>query len=140
MRTRPARLRDPAQSDHGDRGDRGQVSVEFLGILPLILLVLIVLWECVLAGYTYTQAGHAADQGAHKGATAAEGTREAACRNGARSSLGASWQDSAGIRCGDAHGNGLYEAEVELEVPVLFPGLASFPVPIRGRAAVAKEG
>ncbi|MEU1819831.1 TadE/TadG family type IV pilus assembly protein [Streptomyces roseifaciens] len=140
MRTRPARLRDPAQGGRGDRGDRGQVSVEFLGILPLILLVLILLWECVLAGYTYTQAGHAADQGAHRGATAAEGTREAACRNGARNSLGASWQDSAGIRCGDAYGNGLYEAEVELEVPVLFPGFASFPVPIKGRAAVAKEG
>ncbi|QLE76233.1 pilus assembly protein [Streptomyces rectiverticillatus] len=141
---RPARLRAPANGERGGdrRGDRGQVSVEFLGILPLILLVLIFLWECVLAGYTYTQAGHAADRGAHMGATAAEGTREAACRNGARSSLGASWQDSAGIRCGDAYGNGngLYEAEVELEVPVLFPGLASFPVPIRGRAAVAKEG
>ncbi|CAM5423017.1 TadE/TadG family type IV pilus assembly protein [Streptomyces abikoensis] len=134
MKTPPKRLRDAAN------GDRGQVSVEFLGILPLILLVLITLWECVLAGYTYTQAGHAADRGARSGATAPEGTREPACRAAARNSLGASWQGSAGIRCGDDAGNGLYKAEVELEVPVLFPGLASFPVPVRGTAAVAKEG
>ncbi|MGK5547286.1 TadE/TadG family type IV pilus assembly protein [Streptomyces sp. URMC 127] len=124
----------------GRRADRGQVAVEFLGVLPLILLLLILLWECVLAGYTYTQAGHAADRGAHQGAIASEGTRETACRGAVLGGLEPSWRDGAGIRCRDDVGSGLYEAEVELEVPVLFPGLASFPVPIRGRAAVAKEG
>ncbi|MFF7728216.1 TadE/TadG family type IV pilus assembly protein [Streptomyces sp. NPDC008001] len=122
------------------RGDHGQVSVEFLGILPLIILVLLALWECALAGYTYTLAGDAADKGARRGAVATAGRESGACRDAALKSLSGDWRDSASVTCHDDFGTGLYRAKVELEVPVIFPGLGGFPFTVTGEAAAAREG
>ncbi|MFI9721720.1 TadE/TadG family type IV pilus assembly protein [Streptomyces sp. NPDC052396] len=119
--------------------DRGQTSVEFLGLLPLILLVLAVLWECVLAGYTYTLAGDAADRGARQGAAALPSGDQAACRQAALDKLGDSWR--AGAEAPECHPDGpdLYRARVTLKVPVLFPALGSFPLPVTGEASAARE-
>ncbi|MDX6353297.1 MAG: pilus assembly protein CpaE, partial [Streptomyces sp.] len=38
------------------RGDRGQVTLETLGMTPIILITLILVWQAVLAGYTFTLA------------------------------------------------------------------------------------
>ncbi|MCF3105637.1 pilus assembly protein [Streptomyces roseoverticillatus] len=120
--------------------DHGQVSVEFLGILPLIILVLLALWECALAGYTYTLAGDAADKGARKGAVARAGRESGVCRDAALNSLSGDWRDSAAVTCHDDFGPGLYRAKVELEVPVVFPGLGGLGFTVTGEAAAAKEG
>ncbi|MEV5505798.1 TadE/TadG family type IV pilus assembly protein [Streptomyces orinoci] len=119
--------------------DRGQTSVEFLGLLPLILLVLAILWECVLAGYTYTLAGDAADRGARQGAAAEPDGDQAACRQAALAKLGDAWR--AGAQPPDCHPDGpdLYRARVTLKVPVLFPALGQFPLTVSGEASAARE-
>ncbi|MFF7699871.1 TadE/TadG family type IV pilus assembly protein [Streptomyces lydicus] len=116
--------------------DRGQVSVEFMGLLPLILLVLVLLWQCVLVGYTYSLAAHAADRGA-RAATATEGGGEGACRSAAEEQLPSAWRAGATTSCvPDA---GLWKATVDLGVPVLFPGAGAFPGKVTGTAGAAKE-
>ncbi|TGA92662.1 pilus assembly protein [Streptomyces palmae] len=124
------------RGDRGERGDRGQVTVEFLGVIPLILVVLIVVWQCVLAGYTYSLAGNAADEGARAGA-AAETGGAAACADAAREDLPSAWQDSVSTECREE--GGLFKATVRVKVPVLFPGAADFPWTVTGTAGAAKE-
>ncbi|MGW7361857.1 TadE family protein [Streptomyces sp. NPDC054841] len=127
---------------HGRSGrrerDRGQVAVEFVGLFPLIIIVCVLLWQCALLGYTYILAGNAADEGARTGAVAAW-QRDQKCRETVESQLG-SWLDGSDINC---HGNGfdgLYKADVELKVPILFPGTVSFPFTVKGEAAFVEEG
>ncbi|MFC8510189.1 TadE/TadG family type IV pilus assembly protein [Streptomyces sp. NPDC057411] len=114
------------------RDDRGQVAVEFVGMLPLILLTLVLLWQCVLIGYTYTLAGNAADEAARAYAVG-DDCREAALRN-----LDGAWASGAGADCG--HDDGLAHARVRLRVPVLFPGVGSFPFDVTGEAGAVWEG
>ncbi|KUJ66085.1 septum formation initiator [Streptomyces albus subsp. albus] len=125
------------RGERGPRGDRGQVTVEFLGVIPLILVVLIVIWQCVLAGYTYSLAGNAADQGARAGA-AAETGGAAACARAAREDLPSAWRESASTECREE--GGLFKATVRVKVPVLFPGAADFPWTVSGTAGAVKEG
>ncbi|MET9105114.1 TadE/TadG family type IV pilus assembly protein [Streptomyces zhihengii] len=120
----------------GRLGDRGQVAVEFLGMLPLIAAVCVILWQSALLGYTYILAGDAADSAAREGAVGLAG--QAQCQAAAREDLG-TWREGASVSCGSAAG-GLYEAEVELKVPVLFPGFVSFPFHVTGHAATVEEG
>ncbi|WP_086827365.1 TadE/TadG family type IV pilus assembly protein [Streptomyces sp. NRRL B-24572] len=111
--------------------DRGQVAVEFLGMVPLILLTLALLWQVVLVGYTYTLAGNAADEGARAQAVGED------CDSAARKHLDSAW--SAEVNC-SSPGDGMSYAEVELQVPVLVPGLGGL-FPVRGKAgAVDEEG
>ncbi|MET8724258.1 MULTISPECIES: TadE/TadG family type IV pilus assembly protein [Streptomyces] len=117
--------------------DEGQVSIEFLGMTPLILLTLVLMWQAVLVGYTFTLAGNAADEAVRAGTAAAPGgAREAACSAAGRKDLSAAWRANAAVRCG---GSGYVTADVSLKVPVLFPGLASFPFTVHGHAGAVEE-
>ncbi|MFF4156491.1 P-loop NTPase [Streptomyces sp. NPDC001678] len=116
----------------GDRfGDRGQVAVEFVGILPLILVALAVVWQCVLVGYSYSLAGHAADKGARAGAVGRD------CAAAARADMPKSWHTEPS--CGPGPAAGVYSASVRVKVPVLFPGAADWPWTVESTAGVARE-
>ncbi|PAM99670.1 septum formation initiator [Streptomyces sp. Alain-F2R5] len=117
--------------------DSGQVTVEFLGMLPTIIVTLVVLWQLVLVGYTFTLAGNAADE-AVRAATAAErGARQGACEEAGRDKLPGAWDGGAGVDCGTA--GGFVTADVEIRVPILFPGTVSFPFDVRGHAGAVEE-
>ncbi|MEU1373503.1 P-loop NTPase [Streptomyces triculaminicus] len=110
-------------------GDRGQMAVEFAGILPLILVALAVVWQCVLVGYSFSLAGHAADKAARAGAVGRD------CAAAARSDLPGAWRGEP--RCGPD--GAVYRASVRLRVPVLFPGSVDWPWPVESTAGVARE-
>ncbi|MFC4032719.1 CpaE family protein [Streptomyces polygonati] len=114
------------------RGDRGQVTLEALGMTPIILITLILVWQAVLAGYTFTLAGNAADQAAR---AAAVGHDAGAA---ATSDLPGAWADGADIGPPD-HSDGQVSVTVGLRVPVLFPGAISFPVTVHGHASTPDE-
>ncbi|CAL9297762.1 hypothetical protein SUDANB180_04804 [Streptomyces sp. enrichment culture] len=118
-------------------GDRGQVSVELLGMTPLILLTLVLMWQAVLVGYTFTLAGNAADEAA-RAATAAPrgGARQAACAEAGLRHLPGAWRGAASVRCGTS---GYVTADVSVKVPVLFPGVISFPATVHGHAGAVEE-
>ena len=117
-------------------GDRGQVTLETLGMTPIILVTLILVWQAVLAGYTFTLAGDAADAAAR--AAAVSDSPQAAGDAAARSDLPGAWTDGAEV---DAHSNddGTVEATVTLHVPVLFPGAINFWLPVHGHAKTVDE-
>ncbi|WP_059013146.1 TadE/TadG family type IV pilus assembly protein [Streptomyces specialis] len=119
----------------GPRRDRGAVLVEFAGIFPLILVMLAMIWQCVLIGYTFSLAGNAADEGARAGA-GADGDAEAACEAAATAHLPAAWE--ADVSC-PLVGN-VRRAEIDLRVPVLFPGAFNLPLTVSGSAGAAEEG
>lgn len=116
-------------------GDRGQVTVEFLGMTPTILVTLVVLWQLVLVGYTYTLAGNAADEAVRAG-TASRGDAQGACRREGERTLPSAWQRT--ISCGPGAA-GYFTADVDLKVPVLFPGTVDFPFRVRGHAGAVQE-
>ncbi|MGQ4728027.1 TadE family protein [Streptomyces sp. Ju416(a)] len=129
------RGRITALRDRGGR-DRGQTAVEFLGMTPFIILIMLVLWECALIGYTFSLAGNAADVGARKG-SGAEFAPDMACEQGALKDLPGAWRRAADVDCGG--GSSLYEATVELKVPVLVPGLFDLDTKIKGTAGSPRE-
>ncbi|MFE1325058.1 pilus assembly protein [Streptomyces sp. NPDC058741] len=103
---------------------------------PTIIVTLIALWQAVLIGYTFTLAGNAADEAVRAGTAAEPGARAAACREAGLEHLSGAWRSGAEVTCG---GSGYVTADVTLEVPVLFPGTLSFPVPVRGHAGAVEE-
>ncbi|MFI0737165.1 CpaE family protein [Streptomyces sp. NPDC021100] len=111
-------------------GDRGQVAVEFAGIFPMILVALAVVWQCVLVGYTYSLAGHAADRAARAGAVGRD------CAEAARADLPGEWRTGS-IDCGRE--GDVYKATVKLKVPVLVPDAVDWPWAVSGTAGVARE-
>ncbi|SHK68511.1 AAA family ATPase [Actinacidiphila paucisporea] len=117
-------------------GDRGQVTLETLGMTPIILVTLILVWQAVLAGYTFTLAGDAADAAAR--AAAVSDSPRAAGDEAARSDLPGAWSGDAKV---DAQSNfdGTVEATVTLHVPVLFPGVINFWLPVHGHAKTVDE-
>ncbi|WP_411077106.1 TadE family protein [Streptomyces sp. cmx-10-25] len=115
--------------------DRGQLSVEFTGTFPLILLTLAVLWQCTLVGYTFILAGNAADRGVR---AAAASNDMGDCQSVGREDLPQKWRGAARISCVEE--GELVKAEVSVDVPILFPGGPSLPIPVRAHAAAAKEG
>ncbi|QCR49296.1 TadE/TadG family type IV pilus assembly protein [Streptomyces sp. SGAir0924] len=117
--------------------DSGQVTVEFLGMLPTIIVTLVVLWQLVLVGYTFTLAGNAADEAARAATAAERGARQGACEEAGRDKLPGAWEGGAGVDCGTA--GGFVTADVEIRVPVLFPGTVSFPFDVRGHAGAVEE-
>ncbi|WP_329175223.1 AAA family ATPase [Streptomyces sp. NBC_01477] len=116
-------------------GDRGQVTLETLGMTPIILVTLILVWQAVLAGYTFTLAGNAADEAARAAAVAedAGGAGEAA----AKSDLPDAWSGDAQVDV--TRGGGTIDAKVTLKVPVLFPGAIDFPFHVTGHARTVDE-
>ncbi|MGW4286482.1 TadE family protein [Streptomyces sp. NPDC004673] len=119
------------------RQDRGQVAIEFLGMTPLIVLTLVLMWQCVLVGYAFTLAGNAADEGVRAATAAPRGARAGACRTAALEDLSGEWRSGATVtRCG---GTGFVTADVDLRVPVLFPGSIDFPVTVHGHAGAVEE-
>ncbi|KRV47003.1 septum formation initiator [Wenjunlia vitaminophila] len=126
-----ARGRSGRKRGPGRFGDRGQASLEFLGMVPTILVVLALVWQCVLIGYTFTLAGNAADKAARSAATGHS------CAGGGTEDLPGAWQDGADITC--AESDGMVTASVNLRVPALFPGVASFPLTLSASAGAAKE-
>ncbi|WP_327184861.1 TadE/TadG family type IV pilus assembly protein [Streptomyces sp. NBC_01334] len=116
--------------------DRGQVTIEFLGMTPLIIVTLVVVWQFVLVGYTFTLAGHAADEAVRAGTAAPPGERLAACRQAGLDNLGDAWKGNAVVDCG---GSGFVTADVSLKVPVLFPGTIDFPFTVHGHAGAVEE-
>jgi hypothetical protein len=119
------------------RSDSGQVAVEFLGMTPTIVITLVLLWQCVLLGYTYTLAGNAADEAVRAATAANRGNRAAACQQAGLDKLSDAWRDGAHVGCGTS--NGYVTADVRLKVPVLFPGLVGFPIPVAGHAGAVEE-
>ncbi|WP_405586835.1 CpaE family protein [Streptomyces sp. NBC_01190] len=113
------------------RGDRGQVTLETLGMTPLILITLILVWQAVLAGYTFTLAGNAADEAA-RAAAVGQDARAAATRD-----IPGAW-NVAEFSAGPT-GDGQVDATVGLKVPVLFPGAIDFPLTVHGHARTVDE-
>lgn len=131
------RGRKPRREQRAERaiergGDRGQVTLETLGMTPIILITLILVWQAVLAGYTFTLAGNAADQAARAAAVGESGS------DAGLSDIPSAWRGDADVEAGPA-GDGQVEANVRLKVPVLFPGLIDFPVTIHGHAKTLDE-
>jgi pilus assembly protein CpaE len=116
-------------------GDRGQVTLETLGMTPLILITLILVWQAILAGYTFTLAGNAADEAARAAAVAED--PQAAGSEAAKSDLPGAWSDDADVSV--APGNGTVDVTVTLKVPVLFPGAIDFPFHVHGHAKTVDE-
>ncbi|MFI9099584.1 CpaE family protein [Streptomyces fildesensis] len=111
------------------RDDRGQVILETLGMTPVILITLILVWQAVLAGYTFTLAGHAADEAARAAAVGQDA--EAA----AQRDLPGAWNGTTTVDRGD----GKVTVTVNLKVPVLFPGAIDFPLTVHGHASTVDE-
>ncbi|MFI1097163.1 CpaE family protein [Streptomyces sp. NPDC020917] len=113
-------------------GDRGQIALETLGMTPIILVTLILVWQAVLAGYTFTLAGDAADKAARAAAVGGD------ARAAAASDLPGAWADS--LNGPDvSRADGTVEVELSIKVPVLFPGVMDFWVPVHGHARTVDE-
>lgn len=117
------------RGERGGQGDRGQVTLETLGMTPIILVTLILIWQAVLAGYTFTLAGNAADEAAR-----AQAVRKDA-RAAAQQDLPGAW-DMTSFDAGSA--GGMATANVGLKVPVLFPGI-NFGLTVTGHASAVDE-
>lgn len=111
------------------RDDRGQVILETLGMTPVILITLILVWQAVLAGYTFTLAGHAADEAA-RAAAVGQDAEAAADRD-----LPSAWNGTTSVE----RGGGRVTVTVSLKVPVLFPGAIDFPLTVHGHASTVDE-
>ncbi|SEN55790.1 pilus assembly protein CpaE [Actinacidiphila rubida] len=113
-------------------GDRGQVTLETLGMTPVILVTLILVWQAVLAGYTFTLAGNAADKAAR--AAAVGNDARAAATSDLPSAWAGSLRDFSVTRA-----DGTVEVDFTIRVPVLFPGAIDFPLPVHGHAGTVDE-
>ncbi|MFF7855440.1 pilus assembly protein [Streptomyces sp. NPDC007904] len=131
------RMTAPRRARDRHARDRGQVTIEFLGMTPTILVTLVVLWQLVLVGYTFTLAGNAADEAVRAGTAAAPGARQGACQEAGLDKLSDAWQGGASVNCATA--GGFVTADVQLNVPVLFPGTVSFPFEVEGHAGAVEE-
>ncbi|MET9557339.1 TadE family protein [Streptomyces sp. NPDC006645] len=119
------------------RDDRGQAAVEFTGVIPLILVTAVLLWQAAMIGYTFSLAGNAADEAVRAGTVAeAPRTRTDACREAGEKNLPEAW--SADIHCQED--GDLVKAEVDLDIPFLFPGSINIPfTSVPGRSAAVRE-
>ncbi|MEU0985367.1 TadE family protein [Streptomyces sp. NPDC005953] len=111
--------------------DRGQAAVEFTGTIPLILVTIVLMWQAALTGYTFVLAGNATDEAVRAGVVGGEG----ACQAAGKAHLPSAWQGPS-FSCGDS--GDYYRATVNLDVPLLFPGV-SFSVTVPGEAAAPRE-
>jgi pilus assembly protein CpaE len=108
-------------------GQAGQVAIEMMGLTLLIGIIGLLLWQMVLAGFTYVLAGHAAREGARE--LAVGGGVESA----AEDDVLPAWRDHMEVD------EGRDWVEVTLRVPALVPGIAS-NMRISVRAGTVIEG
>ena len=125
-------MQEPARRRKRRGKDDGQVTFEFLGLLPWILFVLLLMWQSVLLGATFISVGHAANEAAHAAALGKSAEKIAAAAK-ERMPWGA---DEVEV---------LYEegdnyVAVEIELPLLIPGVFAAPWPIQSEARVVHEG
>jgi hypothetical protein len=104
---------------------------------PTIIVTLVVLWQLVLVGYTFTLAGNAADEAVRAGTAAAPGVRGGACEQAGLDKLSDAWRGNATVNCTTA--GGYVTSDVNLKVPVLFPGTIAFPFEVKGHAGAVEE-
>jgi pilus assembly protein CpaE len=129
--TLPAARGKRQRRDRAEKGDRGQVTLETLGMTPVILITLLLIWQAVLAGYTFTLAGNAADEAARAAAVGADSNAAGL------DDLPSAWRDAAKV--GAPHrADGQVEVTVTLKMPLLVPGIGDF-VPISGHAKTLDE-
>ncbi|MFI9721716.1 pilus assembly protein [Streptomyces sp. NPDC052396] len=95
----------------------------------MVLVALAVVWQCVLVGYTYSLAGHAADRGARAQATGRD------CRAAVRADLPADWPGRP--RC--EQDGASYKTVVVLKVPLMLPGHINWPWPVRSSYTVTRD-
>ncbi|WSV72469.1 pilus assembly protein [Streptomyces sp. NBC_01012] len=109
-------------------------------MVPIILVTLVLLWQAVLVGYTFTLASGAADEGVRKAVASGAWDRHSRCRDAVYERLPNAWEGPADVsRCGYEE-NDMVKATITLKAPVLFPGFASLPIPVRATAGAAAEG
>lgn len=108
------------------RAEAGQVAVEAAGMAGLVMVIALLLWQAVLAGYTFVLAGHSAREGARQFAVGKPA--EAA----ARQDLPGAWREGMRVSEGDNY------VEVSLSVPALVPGLDT-PARVSTRAGTVVE-
>ena len=112
------------------RGESGQVAAETVAIAFLVLTIFLAIWQCVLYGYSYQLAGHAAVEGARKLAVGSP-VEPAVYRD-----LPAAWRDPGDVSVavgGDT-------VTVTLRVPTVIPGLTSSgPLRVSARAGTVAE-
>lgn len=130
------------------RSESGQVAVDAVGTTMLLAVVVLVLWEVVLAGFTYVLGQHAAGETAR--VLAVTTLRDEALlerlEDVAREDLPRGWRGSLEVALPRPD-----RIEVSLAVPLLVPGVFDTPLRIdveegtlreggAGRAAVARDG
>lgn len=135
--TLPAVRGKKQRRERGERGerfqsDKGQVVLETLGMTPIILITLILVWQAVLAGYTFTLAGNAADQAAR---AAAVSKNDADASAAATSDLPGAWRPGETTI---SRADGTVSAKVTLTIPLLIPGIGDF-THISGHAKTVDE-
>lgn len=113
------------------------MTIEFLGMTPLIILTLVLLWQFVLAGYTWTLAGNAADEAVRRATAAHPYDRQNVCDEAGKDKLPDAWVGDAEVECTTS--DGYVTARVSLDVPVLFPGSIPFPFEVEGDAGAIEE-
>jgi pilus assembly protein CpaE len=97
------------------RGEAGQVAAETVALTFLVVTIFLAIWQCVLYGYSYVLAGHAAGEGARKLAVGSP-VEPAVYRD-----LPAAWRDPDDVQV--AVGGGT--VTVRLQVPTVIPGLTT---------------
>jgi pilus assembly protein CpaE len=108
------------------RAEAGQVAVETVGLAAVLLVVALLLWEAVLAGYTFVLAGHASREGARQFAVGRE------AEPAARADLPRAWREGMQVKKGENY------VEVSLAVPAIVPGLES-PARLTTRSGTVVE-
>jgi pilus assembly protein CpaE len=123
----PTRTARKKKSRSGSRGDAGQATLETVAILPLTLFVALVFWQLGVFGMSLVWSGHAA--GAAARAVSVHGDPAAAARQAIPGGLR---DDLAVSVSGDV-------LTVRLKVPIVAPGLGSFPGAITTTRTVVTE-
>jgi len=106
-----SQAQEPTPRRRSLRSETGQVAAETAAITGMVMVVALLLWQMVLAGFTYVLAGHAARESARQVAVGRP------AETAAREDLPESWRRSMQVSQG---GNWV---EVSLAVPALVPGI-----------------
>ncbi|MPZ86783.1 MAG: AAA family ATPase [Nitriliruptorales bacterium] len=112
------------------RSQRGSVAAETMGLAFTIGVVVLLLWQAVLAGFTFVLASHAAREGARELAVGAATEQIEAA---AAASLPPAWLDSMRLDPGSA------DVTVQLAVPLIVPGRFLTPIDVSARAGTVVE-
>jgi pilus assembly protein CpaE len=110
-----------------ETAEEGSITVEWLALLPIVLTVALLTWQAVLWGFTYVLASHSAREAAQV-LSVAEGDADelqGRLEDTARSSIPDGWRSGLQLRQGSETDETVETVEVELNVPILLPGMDS---------------